>query len=392
MSVTTVRRAGSTARAAPAEAHDRYVDLVRVVSLGLVVVLHWLSVVPTWQDGRIADQSITGMMGPIWPLSWVGDVMPLFFFVGGFANRGSYRRACERGDGTAGYVLRRYRRLLMPAVIFLAAWVVLEIVLRVIGVGEGGMRLVEPGNTIPFGPLWFLVVYALIIGLTPLTVALHERHGLRVVVAMVIGVALCDVTAFMLQQPAALLPNVLLVWAIPHQLGYFYADGRLQRIPARWCWLLVLAGFGLLAALTSTPWYPRSVINPRYDVLGMDGPTSVLVAQTLWQVGAALLLRDVCTRWLARPRSWNVVRRLNDTAIAVYLWHMSAYMVVALVLDPLGFVFSAKLDHAWWWGRVPMELGSAVVLWLMVAAVMRLQRMLMGSPRPATGEARAGLQ
>ena len=37
-----------------------------------------------------------------------------------------------------------------------------------------------PGATLPFGPLWFLAVYLVVVALAPFTIRLHRRFGLRV--------------------------------------------------------------------------------------------------------------------------------------------------------------------------------------------------------------------
>ena len=54
------------------------------------------------------------------------------------------------------------------------------------------LRHVSIGNTIPFGPLWFLGVYLLIVAVSPWTVAAHRRWGIAVPIVMVAGVAVAD--------------------------------------------------------------------------------------------------------------------------------------------------------------------------------------------------------
>jgi len=44
-----------------------------------------------------------------------------------------------------------------------------------------------PGPTIPFGPLWFLAVYLLVVAISPVTVALHRRFRWWIPAAMVAG-------------------------------------------------------------------------------------------------------------------------------------------------------------------------------------------------------------
>ena len=220
------------------------------------------------------------------------------------------------------------------------------------------------GNTIPFGPLWFLGVYLLIVAVSPWTVAAHRRWGIAVPIVMVAGVAVADSQAFVHNTGTPLAANLLLVWLIPHQLGYFYADGSLRRLSVRACAGLAATGLTLLAVLTSLPYYPRSLITPRWTVLTMDAPMLSLVASGLWLIGLALLLRAPLERLLADPGRQRAVSRANDVTMPVYLWHMSAYLVAIAALSWFGadFVYSTDASAVWWWGRPMVVVLSAAVL------------------------------
>jgi len=365
---------------------DRFMDLLRAGSMFMVVLMHWLSVVPVWRDGRVDERNVTALLPFLWPLSWIGDVMPVFFFVGGYANWVSWRNACARGEHRADFIGHRYRRLLVPALVFMALWMLFELVLRAGNLGGGGaLRLVSLGNTVPFGPLWFLGVYLVVVGLSPWTIALHRRWGLRVVGVMTLGVVATDCAANLWGRPEPLLLNVILVWSIPHQLGYLYAEGRLQRLSRPVLAALALAALGGLAALTSLPWYPRSLVVPRYQVFGLDAPTLVLVFAGTWQIATALLLRQPLQRLLRQARIWRVVQRANEVAIAVFLWQMTAYLAAALLLQETGMVFAEQPGTAWWLGRPPLLALSAVLLAPVVLAVRRLESAMRHHARVRTG-------
>jgi hypothetical protein len=221
------------------------------------------------------------------------------------------------------------------------------------------------GNTVPFGPLWFLGVYLVVVILSPWTAAAHRRWGIAVPLAMVAGVGVADSQAFVRSSGTPLAANLLLVWLIPHQLGYFYADGTLRRLPVMACAGMAATGLVMLTVLTSLPYYPRSLISPRWTVLTMDAPMLSLVADGLWLIGLTLLLlRRPLERLLKDPGRWRTVSRANDLTMPVYLWHMSAYLVAAAVLARLGagFVYSTNASAQWWWGRPAIMVLSAAVL------------------------------
>jgi len=102
---------------------DRWADALRVGSLIVVMFGHWLMVVVT-PDGEISNalKIVPGLQ----PLTWVLQVMPLFFLVGGVAHAHSLESLRARGGSTtgryAGFVRARTARLLRPTAVFLVAW------------------------------------------------------------------------------------------------------------------------------------------------------------------------------------------------------------------------------------------------------------------------------
>ena len=372
---------------APNPDRDRFIDLVRVTSMVTVVVLHWLSVMPALTAGRVVDQNVVAVVPGLWPLTWTGDVMALFFFAGGYANWVSLTNSLLRGEPYGFFLARRVRRLLRPTFIFLGAWLAVDLLLRAVGLGSWSpLRHVAIGNTIPFGPLWFLGVDLVIVMLSPWTAAAHRRWGIAVPLVMVAGVGVADSQAFVRNSGAPLAANLLLVWLIPHQLGYFYADGTLRRLSAKACAGMAAAGLVMLMVLTSLPYYPRSLISPRWTVLTMDAPMLSLVADGLWLIGLALLARRPVERLLMDPRRWRIVSRANDLTMPVYLWHMSAYLVAAALLARLGagFVYSTNASAQWWWGRPAIMALSAAVLGGFLLAMRWMARLARRTKAPVT--------
>lgn len=71
--------------ATPAD-RDRVVDLVRGLSIGVVVLWHWTFSVTRWSDGSLSMPNPIGEASGLWLITWIFQVMPLFFVVGGFSN------------------------------------------------------------------------------------------------------------------------------------------------------------------------------------------------------------------------------------------------------------------------------------------------------------------
>jgi len=352
------------ARATPAT-RDRFMDFLRAFSICAVVLGHYFIYAAHAQGGRLWLENAVASVPALWLATWLLQVMPLFFVVGGFANATALASATRRGEGWRSYAAARVRRLLRPAVVFAAAWLVVAVVWRLAAPGRPGLLAT---TTVPFGPLWFLYVYLAVILLAPVTLALHRRFGLAVPVALAAGVAAVDLARFGLDLPGVGLVNLLLVWVFAHQLGYFYADGRLARAGRRGHVLLAVSGLALLVALVAVLGYPRPMFGS--DARGLSNqfpPTLAMVAMTLWLTGLAMLARAPLSRWLDRPRVWAVVVLVNLNVLTLFLWHMSAYLLVVLATGALAGLPPAG-SGGWWLSR-PLWIASALLLLAPIVAV-----------------------
>jgi Acyltransferase family len=109
MAIDTSAVAHRVAAATPVD-RDRFADLLRVASILAVVAGHWLMAVVVWRDGRVQGGNALSLVPGLWLSTWLLQVMPLFFFVGGLANLVSARRA----GSWARFVRGRAARLLRP--------------------------------------------------------------------------------------------------------------------------------------------------------------------------------------------------------------------------------------------------------------------------------------
>ncbi|MBI5157854.1 MAG: acyltransferase [Acidimicrobiia bacterium] len=368
----------SALAAATPESRDRYVDFLRAFSILTVVCGHWLIAIIIWEDQRISVDNAVGLQRGLWLVTWVLQVMPIFFFVGGFANAAGWDSARRRGMSYGAFLRSRLERLLWPTAIFAAVWTVIEVVLHLTDTGSPG---ITRGTFLPFGPLWFLAVYVVVVAASPLMLGLHRRHGMAIPIAIAITVAVIDAIRFATALKGIGWANLLLVWLAIHQVGFFYADGRLVAAGRRTWWAMVATGLAVLVVLTNLVtftgelWYPRSMVGVDIEpVSNMSPPSAAILALALWQVGAAMLLRAKVSAWLARPKPWTRVVAVNSMIMTLFLWHLSAMVAAILILHPLGFGGESTTSARWWLER-PLWVGaSALVLAPLVIVFSRWER------------------
>ena len=382
---------------------DRVVDFLRAASIVAVVFGHWMIGIVWWQDGVLRTTSAVGVTTGLWLATWFFQVMPIFFFVGGFSNLVSLDASRRRGDPDGHFVKTRVMRLLRPSLVFFAVWSAVTVAMHLLDIGAstgpriwGGTRLLRlflpPGATLPFGPLWFLAVYLVVVCIAPWMVDLHRRFRWWVPAVMVAGACVADVIGFQLGISAVRWANVAFVLLLPHQLGFFYGDGTFARISKGFFWAMVAIGLGGLIVLTNPPFW-RLFGHARYDwfrgigaypksLLGTDvelvsnayPPTVCFLLGAVWSIGAVMLLRPVLARWLERTGSWKVTILLNSVIMTLFLWHMTAYLFTVLTLWPLGLGHQHDSTAGWWLER-PLWIGlSALYLTVLVAVFGRFER------------------
>ncbi|WP_211328732.1 acyltransferase family protein [Thermomonospora umbrina] len=341
---------------------DRYVDLLRVFSLATVVAGHWLmAVLATGPDGRVRAGNALAIMPSLQPLTWLLQVMPLFFFVGGF----SHATALRRAPSYASFVRGRAARLLIPTAVFAGVWSSVAVLIELAGRDGGVLRLV---TRMVAQPLWFIGVYLGVVAFAPLMWRMHRAHGVAVPVALGAGVVAVDVLRFRYGVDAIAPLNLLLVWLAVHQLGFFYADGRLGRRTVR---ALTAGGVTAMLALIAYGPYPLSMVGmPGAKISNMSPPTLALFAHGLWLIGLAMLLRGPVTRLLARPRVWIAVIAANGLAMTAFLWHLTALFLVCAVQLALGLTQPPVGDATWWLLR-PAWIGILVLVTAGLVAVFR---------------------
>ncbi len=373
---TSVRPSAEAVASATPARRERYVDFLRVFSLAVVMLGHWLMAVVEWRDGRLVAGNILESAPAAQWLTWVFQIMPVFFVVGGFSNTASWTAAMRDGRGYGDWLGSRLVRLVRPVLAFALAWCAVVAALTLAGVDPASVRARSIAQ-----PLWFLAVYVLVVAVAPVMVAAHRRWGWAVPVAMAAGVALVDLARWPLGVPLVGWVNLALVWLFAHQLGIAWRDGAVKSWSRRRVAGLAAAGIGGLFLLTGAVGYPHSMVGGVGEARSNTFPPSLaLVALGLWQFAAALLLRPAVDRWLDRPRAWGAVVAANGMAMTVFLWHLTALLVVAVIALPGGWMPQPAAGSGAWWAMRPVWLVALVLALVPLVAVFA--RVELRRPRP----------
>jgi peptidoglycan/LPS O-acetylase OafA/YrhL len=338
------------AAATPAD-RNRVVDFLRATAIVTVVLGHWLMAAVMVQDGTFVPNAVLNIAPWSHPLTWVFQVMPLFFIVGGYANGLSWRSARRRGDSYAAWLRSRLQRLAAPVLPLLLVWLAIASVAYAAGVPGATLRT---ASQVALVPTWFLAAYIVVVAVAPLLLAVWERLGWWSIGAGLALGGLVDWWSIAGDNPWIGFANYLVVWATVHQLGFAWLDGSLAGTGRR----IALAAAGLvgLVALVWAGPYPVSMIGVDGAVLNNSYPTRVTLAFLgMAQAGVVLLAERRLAALLERPKVWAVAVVVNLRIMSLYLWHLTAMvLVIGMSLLAGGFGLKATPLTGYWWATRPV--------------------------------------
>ncbi|HET9143249.1 acyltransferase family protein [Actinophytocola sp.] len=215
------------------QARSGYLGVLQAGSLAGIVLAESVLALVAWGPGQ---------PGWVWPLTWVLQLVPLFFLAGGYANVLAWQAA--RG-GFGEYLVARIGWLLRPVLAFVTAWLVVPLSLELFAA--------PPDATAAFGrivlqPLWLLGLYLLMVAATPVMYRLHRRLPVLTPVLLLAAVVTIGLAG---RGPVAAHAGGIVLALLFGQLGFHYADGTLWRVSRPALVAGAVAALAGLVALTT---------------------------------------------------------------------------------------------------------------------------------------------
>lgn len=375
--VVTTARTTASASGIDLGRRDLTLDLARVFCVLLVVAIHLMFVgVGPDASGGISVSRPLEQQPWFWAATWVGQVMPLFFVVGGFASatslRSLRRRVPDAGEAARSYVHGRMQRLVRPSLplfVFLAA---VLIGATALGVDRSLLDSVAVGVG---SPLWFICAYLICQLLAPALLDFYERAPLATIGVLLAAVVAVDAAQFTVPGvpvDAAGMSylgyfNMLFVWPLVTVIGFAYADGWFAR---RAWWQLVVIALACWASLV-----PMTVFGPYSSnmLTNLNPPTLPLVALGIGQAALLQLLKPPLTALMRTRPARAAVFVIGSRLMTIYLWHLP--VIVAIAGIGLLIPGTPEPGSGLWWALRPLlylvVLGAVIGLSLLLGRFER---------------------
>lgn len=363
---------------------DLTLDLARVICVLVVVFVHLVLV----GVGRNPDGTpliVNPASGQQWfaPVTWIAEIMPLFFVVGGYAARVGWESAQRRGESASTFVRTRLRRLALPA---LPLFVVLSIALFTVQALGVDPAMAEAVATPVGSILWFLGAYALVQALAPVMIRWHEHNPWLALVVLFAGAFFVDVIRLVVgiqglgleRIPAEGygigdelfgLPNVAFVWLFAQQIGFCLRDGWFSRV-RWWNLLMVVAGFCAVGLLVVLGEYSASMLTNQWP------PTLPLAVLAVVQAAILTLLHRPLAAIMDQRWAQGTVFFLGSRLMTIYLWHVPA-IVLLTGIQLLWLPMPDPGTGIWWLTRPIFVIAVLAVVWAISLGTARWE-----SPKP----------
>ena len=369
-------RASEMAELTPAE-RNRYVDLLRALSISAVVLGHWIMAAPYLQAGSPHMEHLLDIQPWSRWLTWIFQVMPVFFFVGGFSNGVSWDGAQKRKQSYSVWLESRMRRLLGPVIPLVCLWAVLGAIGYWFSVHPQMIRI---GSQVSLVPVWFLAIYFLIVMIVPLTREAWRRYGYFSVGVPAALAVVGDWMFFNSQYQWLGWFNYLFIWGAVHQLGYAWQQGRLGGVISS----LIIGVLGLTALVLLTQFgpYPLSLVGvPSQELSNTTPPKLPLMALAAAQIGLLLSLEGPMRRWLSRGKVWTATVLVNGFIMPVFLWHSTVMM---LLIGGLFWLMPTMLigepgSTQWWALRPVWVMAYFAIMLLFLPIFLKLENIATSS-------------
>ncbi len=359
-------KAKAMAEQAPPE-RNRWVDFLRAFSILAVVIGHWLVAAPYIDgSGEVVGGHLLGIISWTQWLTWGFQVMPIFFLVGGYSNGVSWSAQLRDERPYSEWFASRIQRLINPVFPVLLAWALFAFFGTQAGVDREVAKL---ATSLALIPVWFLAVYLLVTALVPFSYAAWRKIGFWSFAWLAACAILVDILTLFYGVPYVNFLNFIFVWVGIHQLGYAWRDGRMNGGGKAFLWFA--GGLVTLGLLVWFGPYPVAMIGvPGAEITNSMPPTIALFALGVMQAGLVLGLEGAGRQMLENLRVWTATVLLNGMIMSVYLWHLTAFVLVMVAAWLAGGIgLRVEPGSAEWWLARPVWFALYIVVLLPLVTI-----------------------
>ena len=333
---------------------ERFIDFLKTFGLLLLIInsISFLNIYYSGGEYFIINKSYS--YSNITFLTWFTVGLPIFIFSMGFTNLIAWYSNVGRDGSQWNYLVDRINSLLGPVLVLIfVVSVGLNILLRtnlipdyLTTTEDGVISLVE----FTLWPLWLVSIYMVMVMFAPLTIYLHKKYPYSTLALFALATVLIDIieVAILLNFIEIVINysyvqvfKYLFFWLTIHQLGYFYADGKIQMLSKKIYFLFSLVFYGFLYFIVFKYKIFLNFANYRLSsISNEDPPSAFYLVVSLAFIFLLISLQKFLEKLMNNRKVWLIFSHIHSNIYTLYLWHLISLIFVLLYnLNPLNVIF-----------------------------------------------------
>jgi len=306
---------------------ERFIDFIKVVGLLMVTfnTEYLLDFKNSAGELLVYNESFTAYNKT--QFTWFTTGISLFFFSTGFTNKIAWYSNVGRDGSQWKFLTDRVNSLMGPVLVWIASISVLlnvffrylKFPLFITTENDGLITITE----FLMWPLWIVAIYLVVVIFCPLTIYLHKKNPYLTVVSLICMTIAIDTIEFSISLSYIKLFNYLLFWLTIHQMGYFFADGKIFKYKSSIFATVALISYVYLFYKLNTSNEFMSVSGYRLsEISNEDPPTIYYLISSVGLLSFFLFFRKSFEDILHNTNTWLIFNFVHSNIYTIFLWHI----------------------------------------------------------------------
>ncbi len=334
---------------------ERFIDFLKVIGLMMMIFNTFYLIRFNYSFGEYLIYNLSFSDSHVTTYTWFTAGMILFFFSVGFTNKIAWYANVGRDGSQWKFLTDRVNALLGPVIVWIS---VVTIILNVYS-REYSLPLfftsqddgVVPLTEFIMWPLWLVSIYLVVVIFSPLTLFLHKTNPYLTLGMFVLSTVAIDALDFSIAFSYLKLINYLIFWLGIHQLGYFFADGKIFSYKSSFFTSLSLIAYGYLFYKFNSSSDFMSLSSYRLiETSNEDPPTIYYLIASMGLISLFLLVRKPIEKLLENNFIWIVFSFFHANIFTLFLWHMFVLFYIYILGIDYIFYFLILLVVALFFG------------------------------------------
>ncbi len=306
---------------------ERFIDFIKVTGLLMIILNtnYLIKFSDAYGEYLIFNLSFNDSFKTTY--SWFTVGTALFFFSVGFTNKIAWYANVGRDGSQWKFLTDRVNALLGPVIVWIFVITIsfniynryADIPLFLTSQDDGIVPLTE----FIMWPLWLVSIYLVVVIFCPVTLYLHKTNPYLTLSGLILATVIVDTFEFSLAFSYLKLINYLLFWLTIHQLGYFFADGKIFSMKISFFMTIFILCFGYLFYKNNVSEEFMSLASYRLIQLSNeDPPTIYYLIASIGLSSGFLILRKPIEKLLENKLIWSILSFIHANIFTLFLWHI----------------------------------------------------------------------